>query len=111
MSSDKDCIEDLRFYPTMASQEILCRSQSVKGGKAELLYTYIDVEPVVFNRGFYTVDMRYFYRVTLNAYCSCPRPVRSRVCASLTSGSSFSAARATPRSSPPRCASTPWTGR
>ena len=75
MSSDKDCIEDLRFYPTMASQEILCRSQSVKGGKAELLYTYIDVEPVVFNRGFYTVDMRYFYRVTLNAYCSCPRPV------------------------------------
>ena len=52
MSSDKDCIEDLRFYPTMASQEILCRSQSVKGGKAELLYTYIDVEPVVFNRGF-----------------------------------------------------------
>ena len=72
---DKDCIEDLRFYPTMASQEILCRSQSVKGGKAELLYTYIDVEPVVFNRGFYTVDMRYFYRVTLNAYCSCPRPV------------------------------------
>ena len=75
VSSDKDCIEDLRFYPTMASQEILCRAQSVKGGKAELLYTYIDVEPVVFNRGFYTVDMRYFYRVTLNAYCSCPRPV------------------------------------
>lgn len=47
----------------------------MKGGKAELLYTYIDVEPVVFNRGFYTVDMRYFYRVTLNAYCNCPRPV------------------------------------
>ena len=47
----------------------------MKGGKAELLYTYINVEPVVFNRGFYTVDMRFFYRVTLNAYCSCPRPI------------------------------------
>ena len=47
----------------------------MKGGKAELLYTYIDVEPVVFNRGFYTVDMRFFYRVTLNAYCSNPRPI------------------------------------
>ena len=72
---DKDCIEDLRFYPTMSGQEILNRAQSVKGGKAELLYTYINVEPVVFNRGFFTVDMRYFYRVTLNAYCGSPRPV------------------------------------
>ena len=72
---DKDCTEDLRFYPTISGQEILNRAQSVKGGKAELLYTYINVEPVVFNRGFYTVDMRYFYRVTLNAYCGSPRPV------------------------------------
>ena len=72
---DKDCIEDLRFYPTMAGQDVLSRAQTVKGGKAELLYTYINVEPVVFNRGFYTVDMRFFYRVTLNAYCSCPRPI------------------------------------
>ena len=72
---DKDCVEDLRFYPTAASQETLCRAQTVKGGRAELLYTYIDVEPVVFNRGFYTVDLRYFYRVVLNAYCSSSRPV------------------------------------
>lgn len=72
---DKDCVEDLRFFPTAASQEILNRAQTVKGGKAELLYTYIDVEPVAFNRGYYTIDIRYFYRVTLNAYCACPRPV------------------------------------
>ena len=72
---DKDCVEDLRFFPTACSQEVLNRAQTVKGGKAELLYTYIDVEPVAFNRGYYTIDMRYFYRVTLNAYCSCPRPV------------------------------------
>ena len=72
---DKDCVEDLRFFPNAASQEILSRAQTVKGGKAELLYTYIDVEPVAFNRGYYTIDMRYFYRVTLNAYCSCPRPI------------------------------------
>ena len=72
---DKDCVEDLRFFPTASSHEILSHAQTVKGGRAELLYTYIDVEPVAFNRGFYTIDMRYFYRVTLNAYCSCPRPV------------------------------------
>ncbi len=72
---DKDCIEDLRFYPTACGQDVLNRAQTVKGGKAELLYTYIDVEPVVFNRGFFTVDMRFFYRVSLNAYCAGPRPV------------------------------------
>ena len=72
---DKDCIEDLRFYPTACGQDVLNRAQTVKGGKAELLYTYINVEPVVFNRGFYTVDMRFFYRVTLNAYCANPRPI------------------------------------
>ena len=72
---DKDCIEDLRFYPTQSGQEILNRAQSVKGGKAELLYTYINVEPVAFNRGFYTVDMRFFYRVTISAFCSSSRPV------------------------------------
>ena len=72
---DKDCIEDLRFYPTVGSQDILDRAASIKGGSAELLYTYIDVEPVVFNRGFFTVDMRFFYRVTLNAYCASSRPV------------------------------------
>ena len=71
---DKDCIEDLRFYPSACGQDILNRAQSVKGGRAELLYTYINVEPVRFNRGFYTVDIRFFYRVTLEAYCSCPRP-------------------------------------
>ena len=72
---DKDCIEDLRFYPTACGQDVLNRAQTVKGGKAELLYTYINVEPVVFNRGFYTIDMRFFYRVTLNTYCANPRPI------------------------------------
>ncbi len=72
---DKDCIEDLRFYPTQAGQEILSRAQSVKGGKAELLYTYIDVEPVAFHRGFYAVDLRFFYRVTLTAFWAGSRGV------------------------------------
>ena len=31
----------------------------IKGGTAELLYVYTDVEPVSFNRGFYSVDMRF----------------------------------------------------
>ena len=72
---DKDCIEDLRFYPKMQYVDVINRALSVKGGSARLLYVYVDVEPVSFNRGFYTVDMRFFYAVTLQAYLSCPAPV------------------------------------
>ena len=61
---DKDCIEDLRVYPTRSSQTILDQANCVKAGQAELLYAYINVEPISFNKGFYTVDVRYFYRIT-----------------------------------------------
>lgn len=72
---DKDCIEDLRVYPTRGSQEAIDRATSVKAGCAELLYAYIDVEPVSFNRGCYTVDVRYFYRITADAFVGAARPV------------------------------------
>ena len=72
---DKDCIEDLRFYPKLQYVDVINHALSVKGGSADLLYVYVDVEPVNFNRGFYTVDMRFFYNVPLQAYTSCPAPV------------------------------------
>lgn len=72
---DKDCIEDLRFYPTLDSKAVIDRAISVKAGRAELLYVYIDVEPIGFNRGFYTVDVRYFYRVCADAFVGAARPV------------------------------------
>jgi len=72
---DKDCVEDLRVYPTRCSQDVIDRAQSVKARSAELLHAYIDVEPVTFNRGFYTVDVRYFYRITADAFIGAARPV------------------------------------
>ena len=72
---DRDCVEDLRVYPTRGCQEVIDRAVSVKAGCAELLYAYIDVEPVTFNRGFYTVDVRYFYRITADAFVGAARPV------------------------------------
>ena len=70
---DKDCVEDLRFYPTASAKELLSGCQMVRGGTAELLYVYTDVEPVTFNRGFYSIDMRFFYRVTLQVGTGTPR--------------------------------------
>ena len=72
---DKDCIEDLRVYLTQNSQAALDRANCVKAGCAELLHVSANVEPICFNKGFYTVDVRYFYRVTADAFVGAARPV------------------------------------
>ncbi len=72
---DRDCIEDLRFYPTQACQSVIDRALSIRSGKAELLNVQIDVESTGFNRGFYSVDLRYFYRVCAEAFVGAARPV------------------------------------
>lgn len=67
----KECIQDLRVYLTSSSQELLERSAAVKPRRAELLWVDIDVQPVEFNRGFYNVDARYFYRVFAEVSVGC----------------------------------------
>ena len=72
---DRDCAEDLRVYLTRGSQEVVDRAVSVKPRGIELIWAFIDVAAVTFNRGFYTVDVKYFYRVTAEAFCGTGRPV------------------------------------
>lgn len=67
-------MQDLRVYPTRCSQAILDQATSVKVKGAELLWSYVDVEPIAFNKGFYTVDVKYFYKITAEAYCGLSRP-------------------------------------
>jgi len=71
---DKECLQDLKVSLTRCSQEILDKAMNVKPKKVELVWVYIDVESVPFNKGFYTVDVRYFYKVTCDAFCGVGRP-------------------------------------
>lgn len=61
---DKDCIEDLRVYPTISSQNSINCAFSVRPHSAELLLVKVNVEEISFNRGYFTVDVTFFYRVT-----------------------------------------------
>lgn len=65
---DKDCIEDIRLYPDLASQALIAGAIGVRAKSAELLYASIDVEEVAFNRGYYTVDVRFFFRIKGEVY-------------------------------------------
>ena len=72
---DKDCIEDLRVYLTASSQEVLDRCSNAKVRCADLLYTYIDVEPVAFDRNHYCIDLTFYYRILADATVGLNRPV------------------------------------
>ena len=71
---DKDCIEDLRVYLTAGSQAILDSAAGAKVRCAELLYTYIDVEPVAFDRNHYCIDATFYYRILADATVGTCRP-------------------------------------
>ena len=71
---DKDCIEDLRVYLTTGSQQLLDSAANARVRSAELLYTYIDVEPVAFDRNHYCIDITFYYRILADAVVGATRP-------------------------------------
>ena len=71
---DKDCIEDLRVYLTTGSQAVLDSATGAKVRSAELLYAYIDVEPVAFDRNHYCIDVTFYYRILADAIVGTSRP-------------------------------------
>ncbi len=66
--SDKDCLEDLRLFFTEREQMVIDHAVSIRAKKAEVLSTYIDVEALPFNRGYYSCDITFFFGVTLEVY-------------------------------------------
>lgn len=65
---DRDCLEDLRCYFTAENQGIINSALSVKLRKAEVLNVYVDVEPVNFNRGYYSCDITFFFLVEFDVF-------------------------------------------
>lgn len=71
---DKDCIEDLRVYLTTSSQNLLDTAAGARVRCADLVYAYIDVEPVAFDRNHYCIDVTFYYRILADAIVGTSRP-------------------------------------
>ena len=67
---DKDCLSDLPVYLSEASQELVNDAVNVRLRDADVLNVMIDTEPVPFHRGFYSIDITYFFLVTLDVFTS-----------------------------------------
>ena len=64
---DKDCFEDVRVYLTCCGQEIIDRTSVVRAKSAKVLWSYIDIDTVPFNRGFYQLSIRIYIKILCEA--------------------------------------------
>lgn len=68
--SDKDCMSDLPVYFTEAAQAQIDEAVNIRLRDTDIINVSLDVEPVPFHRGFYSIDITYFFMVTLDAFTS-----------------------------------------
>ncbi len=77
--ADKDCLSDLRLIFTDRAQCVVDRATSVRCRSAEVINATINVESVPFNRGCYSVDITYYFKVTIDV-CTAPCAAPETVC-------------------------------
>ena len=72
---DKDCLSDLPVFFTPKDQDLIDTAVNVRLRDADVLNVMLDIEPVPFHRGFYSIDMTFFFAVTLDVFTSpCTTP-------------------------------------
>lgn len=64
----KDCLEDLRVTFTCRSQKLIDEALLVKCRECEIITVSIDLEEVPFNRGFYSVDITYYFKLKFDTF-------------------------------------------
>ena len=72
---DKDCLSDMPVFFSEQGQEIIDEAVNVRLRGADVINVVIDTEPVPFHRGFYSIDITYFFLVTLDVFTApCVNP-------------------------------------
>lgn len=64
----------MRVYFTERDQMVIDHSTSIRARKVEVITTYIDVEALPFNRGYYSCDLTFFFEVEIEAFCGHTMP-------------------------------------
>lgn len=66
--SDKDCLEDLRVLFPAARQSLVDSAANARIRDVSVITVYIDLQPIPFNKGFYSVDMTFFFDVAVDLF-------------------------------------------
>ena len=66
-AKDKDCIEDLKVFVNDCGQEIIDHATNIRCKSVEVLWAHITVSDIAFNRGHYSVNIRYYFKICFEA--------------------------------------------
>lgn len=77
--ADKDCLADLRVYFPEQDELVVQNAASVRCRDVEVCDVLVEVEKIPFNKGFYSVDLTFFFHVTLDAV-TCPSAPVTTIC-------------------------------
>ena len=61
--SSKDCIEDIRVLFSTDTQPLVDSAANVRVRDVDVLCVYMDMQSIPFNRGYYSIDMTFFFDV------------------------------------------------
>lgn len=75
--ADKDCLADLRVMFTNTAQSVIDKASSIRCRGCEILNAFIDVDCVPFNRGCYSVDITYFFKIYIDVYTTPVTPAQT----------------------------------
>lgn len=60
---EKDIVENLRVFPCVSSQPYIESACSIHPGSAEIIHANINVDALGFKKGFFKLDIRFYYRI------------------------------------------------
>lgn len=73
----KECLENLHVYFSAEAQSIIDSASKITAEKAEVIWIFSDVEPLNFRKGYYSVNLKFFFKIEFNAYTGLIRPVKT----------------------------------
>ncbi len=68
--ADKDCLADMRVYFTDYAQNVIDSAVSIRCRGCDVINVFTEIEKVPFNRGYYSVDITFFFMAALDVYSS-----------------------------------------
>ncbi len=71
---ERNCVADSRVYFTAENQQLIEDAINVKLKKAEIIWVYTDIEPLLYNSGYYSIDIKFFIDVTLEVFTGLGAP-------------------------------------
>lgn len=64
---DRDCYENVRVFLTCMGNEIIERTGNIRVKSSCITWANITVDPIAFNKGFYSVNVRLYIKITFEA--------------------------------------------